>query len=103
MDAMSPGWRWSSHESVGSLLATIRRARRLTQADLAKRIGVSAANVSRIEVGKDLRVSTLVDIARALGFEPMLVPKAAVPAVRALLDDMNMTEPSKRDVGRFVE
>jgi DNA-binding Xre family transcriptional regulator len=44
----------------------------------------SAANLSRIENGKDLRVSTLLDIARTLGLEPMLVPKMYVPSVRAL-------------------
>jgi hypothetical protein len=48
----------------------------------------SAANLSRIENGKDLRVSTLLDIARTLGLEPMLVPKMYVPSVRALLDDL---------------
>lgn len=58
----------------------------MTQTALARKLGVSNANLSRIEHGADLRVSTLIDIARVLGFEPMLVPKEYVPTIRAILD-----------------
>jgi DNA-binding XRE family transcriptional regulator len=79
-------WNWDGAAGVGRLLALARTRAGLTQAQLGKQLGVSATNIGRIEVARDLRVSTLIDIARALGFEPMLVPKHAVPAVRALLD-----------------
>ena len=66
----------------------IRKAREskgLTQSDLGSRIGQPQSAVSRIERGGDLRVSTLLEMARALKMEPVLVPKHLVPAVHALL------------------
>jgi transcriptional regulator with XRE-family HTH domain len=94
-------WRWSDPASIGRILSAARKRAGLGQADLARRLGFSAANISRIEHGSDLRVSTLIELARVLGFEPMLVPKAMVPAIRALLE-----EPSGSDRalerGRFT-
>ncbi|WP_446745594.1 helix-turn-helix domain-containing protein [Silvibacterium acidisoli] len=63
-----------------------REARNFTQGDLGKRIGQPQSSVSRIERGGDLRVSTLLEMARVLGLEPMLIPKRLVPAVRALVE-----------------
>ena len=48
---------------------------------------MSAANLSRIEHGADFRVSTLLELARELKLEPILVPKELVPAVRAVMHD----------------
>jgi transcriptional regulator with XRE-family HTH domain len=79
-------WRWGGEVPIGRLLAKERERQGISQGALAKRLGVSAPNLSRIEHGADLRVSTLVDVARALGFEPALIPKHAISAVRALVD-----------------
>lgn len=68
--------------------AQIREAREskgLTQSDLGSRIGQPQSAVSRIERGGDLRVSTLLEMARVLEMEPVLVPKHLMPAVQALL------------------
>ena len=62
-----------------------RESKGLTQSDLGSRIGQPQSAVSRIERGGDLRVSTLLEMARVLEMEPVLVPKHLVPAVRALL------------------
>jgi transcriptional regulator with XRE-family HTH domain len=65
----------------------IREAREaigLTQAEVGKRLGQPQSSVSRIERGGDLRVSTLLEMARILNLEPMLVPKHLIPAVQAL-------------------
>lgn len=62
-----------------------REAKGLTQSDLGSRIGQPQSAVSRIERGGDLRVSTLLEMARVLKMEPMLIPKHLVPAVRALV------------------
>lgn len=62
-----------------------RDSKGLTQADLGSRIGQPQSAVSRIERGGDLRVSTLLEMARVLEMEPMLIPKHLVPAVRALI------------------
>ena len=48
-------------------LAELRESRRVTQQELAGALGVSQANVSRIERGEDLYLSTLSNYVAALG------------------------------------
>jgi transcriptional regulator with XRE-family HTH domain len=75
-------------------LATARRETRLTQRALGKKIGLAQSHISKIERGTvDPQLSNLLEIARALGLELMLVPKRLVPAVRAL------TRPAGREIG----
>jgi transcriptional regulator with XRE-family HTH domain len=97
-------WRLGGASAgVGAILAAERRRQGISQGELARRLGVAQSNLSRIEKGADLRVSTLLDIARVLQLEPMLVPKQSTRSVRALLDDADArseTKPPKR--GRFT-
>jgi DNA-binding XRE family transcriptional regulator len=70
-----------------------RKAAGLTHDMLALRAGVSRMTVQRTEAGKiDPRLSTLLVLARALGMDLMLVPKA----LRADLEDF------VRSGGRFL-
>ncbi len=63
-----------------------RKARRLSQAELARRVGIKQGNLSRIESGQsDIRVGSLVELARVLNFELMLIPKQYVPAVTSMV------------------
>lgn len=87
-------------KSIGQLLAAERERQGISQARLAKSLRMSAANLSRIEHGSDLRMSTLLDVARALGLEPMFVPKRTVSAVRAVLHEFAGGVSSQR--GRFT-
>ena len=73
-------------EYIQDQIRQAREARNFTQGDLGKRIGQPQSSVSRIERGGDLRVSTLLEMARVLDLEPMLIPKRLVPAVRALIE-----------------
>lgn len=54
---------------VGVQIARLRQKRRLSQAQLAARAGMSAPNISRIEKSpaQNMTLETLVKIARALG------------------------------------
>jgi DNA-binding Xre family transcriptional regulator len=54
---------------VGSEIARMRQKKRLSQAQLAARAGMSAPNISRIEnnPAQNITLETLVKIARALG------------------------------------
>ncbi|MBI3678027.1 MAG: helix-turn-helix transcriptional regulator [Proteobacteria bacterium] len=57
----------------------------LSQRELSGRIGLPQAQISRIENGTvDPRLSSLIEIARALDLELVFVPRAIVPAVEAL-------------------
>lgn len=49
--------------------AAVRKARELTQVELAERLGISQASVSAIETNSDLLLSTLAKYIRALGGE----------------------------------
>jgi transcriptional regulator with XRE-family HTH domain len=95
--------RTSSGEAMpfGRLLATTRKKLGLTQTVAASSLGMTNAQLSRIEHGADLRVSTLLDVARFLKLEPMLIPKNQVSSVRALLnDEAELDETPER--GRFA-
>lgn len=85
---------------LGRALSRARQERRIQQGELARRLRMSAANLSRIEHGADFRVSTLLDLARELGLEPLLVPKRLVPVVESLLSEEEGGVPPER--GRFA-
>ena len=65
-----------NESSIVHELESARKASRLTQAQLAERSGVNRMTVGRIESGLDPRLSTVQELARAMGMEIMLVPKA---------------------------
>ena len=50
-------------------LAAIRRRVGLTQVELAKRMGISQSDLSKLERRGDMRVSTLREYARRVGAE----------------------------------
>lgn len=73
------------HE-LGDLLRQARLGAGLTQEQVADLAGISRPRYRDIETGvAAARVTTLMNVSRALGLEMMLVPQAIVPAVRALM------------------
>ena len=69
-----------------SALRDARRQARMSQRMLASRTGLPQGHISRIEGGAvDPRLSSVTKIARTLGFEPMLIPRRALPVVLGLL------------------
>ncbi|KQY76994.1 transcriptional regulator [Ensifer sp. Root142] len=71
---------------IGRLLKTKRKSLGLTQEQVAGMAGISRPRYREIETGSAAaRTTTLINIARALGLEIMLIPQAMVPAVDALL------------------
>ena len=70
---------------IGAALAVARRRAGLNQKALAARIGADQSYVSKVERSAvDPQTSTLIQLARALELELMLVPRQLVPAVQAL-------------------
>lgn len=71
------------------MVETLRRARQereLSQAELARQLKMTQAQIARIENGlTDPRLSTLTELARALGLEPILLPKQLLPSVNYLV------------------
>lgn len=71
---------------IGLVLRTARLASAMTQEQVADFAGISRPRYRDIETGAAAaRATTLVNIARALGMEVMLIPQALVPAVETLL------------------
>lgn len=73
-------------QTIQSQLQSARRAARLSQKAVGERMGLPQSHVSAIENGKvDPRLSNVIEMARLLDLEPMLIPRPLLPAVRALL------------------
>ncbi|MBA3836177.1 MAG: XRE family transcriptional regulator [Zymomonas sp.] len=69
-------------EELAASLREARIAKALTQKALGQRVGLPQSHISKIEKGAvDLKLSSLVEIARALELEIKLVPRKALPAV----------------------
>lgn len=81
--------------ALGNLLRQGRQRARLTQDEVASQAGLSRVSYRAIETGHAApRASTLVNIARALGMEMMLIPKEMVPAVQAMLGSSDEDQPA---------
>lgn len=62
-----------------------RTQKGLNQQALATKIGLPQGHISRIEQGSvDMKTSTLIELARALELELMLVPKELISTVQVL-------------------
>ncbi|WP_019672466.1 helix-turn-helix domain-containing protein [Psychrobacter lutiphocae] len=56
-------------------LAKLRQSYHLKQAELAKKMGVSQASISKVESGKDIQLSTLQKYVQSLGGEVSITAK----------------------------
>ncbi|VAW36357.1 hypothetical protein MNBD_DELTA04-1756 [hydrothermal vent metagenome] len=75
-------------------LKYVRRKKRLTQAEFGAKLGLPQSHISRIEQGiTDPRLSTVVEMAHLLDQELILVPRAMLPAVRAMISGTNVKKP----------
>jgi transcriptional regulator with XRE-family HTH domain len=88
------------HTALGRYLRSIREAKYKTQLDFAAQSGLDNNQISKIERGQDVLLSTLVRYARALGYRSLieLFRAPADPQLRkllrlwALLDDEERTD-----------
>ncbi|MDB5864326.1 MAG: hypothetical protein JWO70_2132 [Betaproteobacteria bacterium] len=73
-------------EEIAKTLQSARVIKGLSQRALSERAGVPQAHISKIERGTvDLRLSSLIALARVLDLEVALVPRSAVPAVQSIV------------------
>jgi len=72
-----------------ALFDTLRAARLnrgLSQQDLARKLGLHQRQISDLErASMDPRLSTVQNVARALDFEVLIVPRHLIPAIEGLL------------------
>jgi transcriptional regulator with XRE-family HTH domain len=73
-------------KELGLRFRTARMAAGLSQKQIALRANISRPRYRDIETGvAAARATTLVNVARALGMEMMLIPQAMVPAIQSML------------------
>ena len=77
-------------------LKQARRNKRMTQAELAAFLGLPQGYISQVENGKhDIKVSTMQDWAKVLGFELMLIPTNELKSISYLLKATAAAEPPR--------
>ena len=75
-------------EALRQELKEARLERGWSQLELGRRVGLPQVHISAIESGKTSpRFDTLLDLVRVLDRDLVLVPRALVPAVQALIRD----------------
>jgi transcriptional regulator with XRE-family HTH domain len=75
-------------EAFRAELKQARVKRGWSQLELGRRVGLPQVHISDIETGKTVpRFDTLLDLVRVLDRDLVLVPRALVPAVQALIRD----------------
>jgi transcriptional regulator with XRE-family HTH domain len=73
-------------DDIASTLKAAREHKGLSQRALSVKSGVPQGHISKIENGAvDLRVSSLIALARVLDMELTLVPRKTVPAVQSIV------------------
>lgn len=80
-------------EYLAAELKAARKRKDLSQRELAARSGVPQSHISKIESGVvDIRLSSLVALARILEMELVLVPRKAASAVKSVIQGMKQGE-----------
>ncbi len=75
-----------SVEEIAGTLKVARQSKQLSQRELSDRVGLAQSHISKIENAMvDLQVSNLIELARALELELLLVPRKVLPAVQSLV------------------
>jgi transcriptional regulator with XRE-family HTH domain len=82
-------------EPIAEALREARRGRGLSQHALSRLTGVPQSHISRIESGAvDLRLSSLIELARTLDLEVVVVPRRSVGAVQSIADAVRRSIPT---------
>ncbi|HEX7946435.1 MAG TPA: helix-turn-helix transcriptional regulator [Phenylobacterium sp.] len=83
---------------IAGALRAARIDRGMTQRELGEHAGLHQTQVARAEAGKDLRLSTLLELAHAAGLEIYLAPQSLGPAIRALAPNAAPAQATERPV-----
>ena len=85
-------------------LRDLRKARKLTQARVAKRLGITQDSVSRLEKRSDLLLSTLRKTVRAMGGDVRIIAefpnRAPIVLIELSKDDRPRKSPRNHSNGR---
>jgi len=80
--------------SILKQLKIARQKKGLKQSGFGNKLGLPQSHISKIERGEtDPRLSTVVDMARIVDRELILVPRRLAPVIRSMLEGGNEQEP----------
>ena len=80
--------------SILKQLKIARQEKGLKQSEFGNKIGLPQSHISKIERGEtDPRLSTVVDMARIVDRELILVPRRLAPAIRSMIEGGHDQEP----------
>ena len=105
LNALSPAYRKRVEAHAARLIAEemtlqqLRRARKLTQSRVAKKLGISQDGVSRLEQRSDLLLSTLRKSVEAMGGRLSLIaefPDRQPVILAGISEDAEPARPKKR-------
>ena len=90
---------------IAEAVKIARTEKALSQRALSDRVGIPQGHLSKIENGEvDPRLSSVVEIARALDYEIAFVPRALLPAIRSLERQLvKAPQPTGREVRATVQ
>ena len=89
---------------IAQELKAARQGKGLTQRALGSLTGLPQSHISKIETGTvDLKLSSLIELARVLDLEPVLVPRKALPAVLAVIASLTSGQAEPRPVYQLDE
>jgi transcriptional regulator with XRE-family HTH domain len=92
-----------SIQHIAKALREARGNKGLSQRELSESAGVPQSHISKIENGNvDLRLTSLVELARALDLELTLVPRNTVPAVQSIVRTSAPSTSPDRAIARKV-
>ncbi len=90
-------------EHIARALRATRESKGLSQRELSAKSGVPQGHISKIENGDvDLRVSSLVALARVLEQELLLIPRKVVPAVHSIVRSSTPNTPPDGKTARHI-
>ncbi len=74
-----------STQEITNQIKITRKEKGISQRALSAKVGLPQGHISKIENGRvDLQTSSLIEIARALDLELVLIPRTLLPAVLAI-------------------
>ena len=76
-------------DEIGTLIRETRKSKNITQASLAKQLGMSRASISGIENGTitEIGIRKIIALCDALGLELQVQKKAKYPTLQQLLKE----------------
>jgi transcriptional regulator with XRE-family HTH domain len=102
---LSPGQRKKVEDRAAEIIAEemslrdLRKARKLTQARVAKTLGITQDSVSRLEKRSDLLISTLRKTIKAMGGEVRIVAEFPDRAP-VVISELSEEDPPRKSSGK---